>query len=127
MPVRTRNVADVGDRLAAKLQWSRHAPARHEQFALTIPAVSHDRRELVRENPGERREVAGPVVAGAEQGADGGLAFGFRVQVAHVGHPLASILGRPLIVAGHDTQPHEPGRHVGRPRLREVRQVDAAG
>src|ERR1700722_9161930 len=37
--VRACDVADVGDRLAAKLQWSRHAPARHDQFALTIPAV----------------------------------------------------------------------------------------
>src|ERR1700690_3753901 len=30
------DVADVGDRLAAKLQWSRHAPARYNQFTLTI-------------------------------------------------------------------------------------------
>ena len=53
------------------------------QFALTIRAVAHDRRELVREDPGEGREVAGPVVGGAEQGADGGLAFGETVEVAH--------------------------------------------
>ena len=90
-------------------------------------AVAHDRRELVGEDPGECREVAGPVVGGAEQGADGGLAFGFGIQVAHVGRPLASILGQPSIVPDYDTQPHEPGRQVGRPRLLEVRQVDAAG
>jgi hypothetical protein len=43
----------VGDRLAAKLRWSRYAPARHNQFALTIHAVAHDRRKLVRKDPGE--------------------------------------------------------------------------
>jgi hypothetical protein len=69
--MRTRDVADVGDRLAAKLQWSRHAPARHDQFALAIRVVAHDRRKLVGEDPGEC----------AEQGAYGGLAFGFGVQV----------------------------------------------
>jgi len=51
-PVRTRDVADVGDRLAAKLGRSGHAPARHDQFALTIRAVAHDRRKLVGEDPG---------------------------------------------------------------------------
>jgi hypothetical protein len=30
-------------------------------------------------------------VSSAEQGADGGLAFGFGIQVTHVGHSLASI------------------------------------
>jgi hypothetical protein len=43
-----------------------------------------------------------------------------------VGYPLASILDQPSIIPDHQTQAHEPGRHVGRPRLAEVRQVDAA-
>ena len=101
-------------------------PQRHDQFALTIRAIAHDRRKLVGEDPGECREVAGSVVGNAEQGADGGLPFGSGVQVTHVGHPLASIMGLPSIIADRDAQPHEPGRHVGRPRLLEVRQVDAA-
>jgi hypothetical protein len=54
-PVRARDLADVGDRLAVKLQWPRHAPARNHQFVLTIHAVAHDRRELVGEDAGERR------------------------------------------------------------------------
>jgi hypothetical protein len=85
--VRARDVADVGDRLAAELQWPRHAPARYNQFALTIRTVAHDRRKLVGKNPGEGRKVAGPVVGSAEQGADRGLALGFGVQVAHVEYP----------------------------------------
>jgi hypothetical protein len=36
---------------------------------------------------------------------------------------LASILSPPSIVASYDPEPHEPGRHIGRPRLVEVRQV----
>ena len=59
-----------------------------------IVAAAGGRRLLIGEDPGEWREVASPVVGGAEQGADGGLAFGFGVQVAHVGYPLASILGQ---------------------------------
>jgi hypothetical protein len=70
-PVRAHDIADVGDRLAAKLRRAGHAPGRHDQFALTIHAVAHDRRGLVWEDHGERREVAGPVVGGAEQRADG--------------------------------------------------------
>jgi hypothetical protein len=38
--------------------------------------VAHNRRELVGEDPGECREVSGPVVGGAEQSADSCLAFG---------------------------------------------------
>jgi hypothetical protein len=34
-------------------------PARHDQFALSTRAVADDRRKLIWENPGERREVAG--------------------------------------------------------------------
>jgi hypothetical protein len=72
MPTRQRgSVADVGDRLAAKLRRSGHTPSPYDQFALTIRAVAHDRRKLVGEDPGEC----------AEQGAYGGLAFGFGVQV----------------------------------------------
>ena len=51
-PMRARDVADVGHRLAAKLQWPRHAPARHNQFALTLHAVAHDRRKLVGKDSG---------------------------------------------------------------------------
>jgi hypothetical protein len=48
MPTRQRgSVADIGDRLATKLGRSRHAPARHDQFALTLRAVARDRRKLV--------------------------------------------------------------------------------
>ena len=54
-------------------------------------AAAGGRRKLLGEDPGECRQVAGPIVGSVEQGADGGLAFGFRIQVAHVGHSLASI------------------------------------
>jgi len=86
-PVRTRDVADVGDRLAAKLRRSGHSPTRQDKLAFAIYSVADNRRELVREDAREERQVASPVVGGAEQGADGGLAFGFGIQVAHVGHP----------------------------------------
>jgi hypothetical protein len=43
-PVRARDVADVGDRLAAKLRRARHAPSRNDEFALTMHAVAHNRR-----------------------------------------------------------------------------------
>jgi hypothetical protein len=50
LPVRACDVADVRDRLATKLRRSGHAPARHDQLALTIHAVAHDRRKLVGED-----------------------------------------------------------------------------
>jgi hypothetical protein len=55
----------------------------------------------------KQRRIAAPVVGGTEQGADGGLAFGFRIQVADVGHTLGSILGQPSIIPDYDTQSHE--------------------
>ena len=55
----------------------------------------------------KQRQIAAPVVGGADQRADGGLAFGFRIQVADVGHPLGSILGQPSIIPDCNTQSHE--------------------
>ena len=80
-PVWARDVADVGDRPAAKLQRAWHAPARHNKFAVTIRAVAHDRRVLVGEDPGECSKVAGPLVGSSEQGANGGLPFDFRLRL----------------------------------------------
>jgi hypothetical protein len=38
--LRARDVADVGDRLTAKLRRPRHAPARHDKLALAIQPVA---------------------------------------------------------------------------------------
>jgi hypothetical protein len=81
--MRACDVADVGDRLAAKLQWSRHAPARHDQFALTIHAVAHDRRELV----GRTKAVFGHDVVVASPIPVAQLARAMRADLAYVGRP----------------------------------------
>jgi hypothetical protein len=77
-------VADVGDWRTAVLRRARHAPTRHDELALAVVACAHDRRHLVGENAGEQREVARVVMPCAEPIADGGLAFGQAVEVAHV-------------------------------------------
>jgi hypothetical protein len=45
-------------------------PQRHDQIALTIRAVAHDRRKLVGEDPGEQWQIPGPIVPRAEPVAD---------------------------------------------------------
>jgi hypothetical protein len=71
--MRARDVADVGDRLAAKLRGSRHAPSGHDQFALTIRAVANDRRELIWEDAWQERQIAGAVAPRAKPVADRGV------------------------------------------------------
>ena len=83
-PMRALDVADVGDWRAAELRRSRHSPARHEKLALPIGPHAHDRRELVGEDRRQKRQVAGAVVRRAEEVADGRLALGHAVEVAHV-------------------------------------------
>jgi hypothetical protein len=68
-PVRARDVADVGDRLAAKLRRSGHSPARHDEFA-PLGVAANDRRELVGEDPSEQSQIPGAIVPRAEPVAD---------------------------------------------------------
>jgi hypothetical protein len=60
---------------------------------LPIVKCGEDASGLPRRHPQEK--VAGAVVGGAEQGANGGFTLGFGGQVSDVGHSLASILGQP--------------------------------
>ena len=54
--MRARRVPDVGDRGAAELCRTRHAPAHHREFALAI-GDADDWRGIVDEHAGQRRYV----------------------------------------------------------------------
>src|SRR5580704_1664430 len=73
-PVRARDVADVGDRLAAILRRSGHAPAGHDEFTFAIYSVAANRRELVREETREQWLIAGAVILRPKPVANGRLA-----------------------------------------------------
>jgi hypothetical protein len=77
-----RVVADVGDRRPARARWRRHAPAHHRQLAV-IASIAHHRGRIVGEHSGHRRQVADVVVHRAEEGDDGGLVGGDRIEIAH--------------------------------------------
>ncbi len=74
---------DAGDRRAAELRRSGHAPTRHDKLALAVVSNANDRRELIREDRREQRQVARAIMLRAEQVANGGPAFGQAVEVAH--------------------------------------------
>ena len=50
-PMGAPDIANVGDRRAAKLRRTRHSPARHDKLALAVRSVANDRSHLVREDP----------------------------------------------------------------------------
>src|ERR1700722_12574980 len=52
-PVRAADIANVGDRRAAKLRRTRHAPTRHNKLAPAVGSVTNDRSHLVGEDPRE--------------------------------------------------------------------------
>ncbi len=54
------------------------------KLALAVGPKPHDRRKLIRKDRWKKRQVARPIVLHAEEIADGGLALGQTVQVAHV-------------------------------------------
>jgi hypothetical protein len=97
--------------LAAKLRWSRHAPARHDQFTLTIRTL----------------RTIGANWSGKIPGNAGRLPVQSWTAPNRFGGPLVSILRQSSIVPDHDTQPNESGRQVGRSFVLKVRQVNAAG
>ena len=86
-PMRALHVSNVRHRRTAELRRTRHSPTRHDKLALAIRAAADDRGHLVGEDRGERRQIARPVVLDGEQVADGRLALGDRIQIAH-GAPL---------------------------------------
>ena len=93
-------------RLAAKLRRSRHAPARHDKLAFAVGPDANDRRELIGEDTWKQRQIAGAIVPRAKPDADGRLAFGQGVEVAHVGASMAR-LNR---AARADAEPRWPPR-----------------
>jgi hypothetical protein len=82
-PMRARRVADVGDRRPAKLRRARHAPARQHEFAHAVRRVANNRRGLVREDAGYRRQIAGPIAHGPTECDDRCLSLGDRIEIAH--------------------------------------------
>ncbi len=88
-PVRAHHIADVGHRLAAELRRPRHAPARHDKLALAVGPAPHDRRELIGKDRWKQRQIARPIMLHSEEIADGGLALGQTVKVAHLA-PISS-------------------------------------
>ena len=75
-----------------------------------VRLVADDRRGVVREDPGQRRQVAGPVGHGASELADGLLALGDAVQVAHgvTEPPCGPGEGCPCTI-GRAAAPGKPG------------------
>ena len=81
--MRARQVPDVCHRLAAILGRPGHSPARHDELALAAGTEANDGRKLIGEYGRQRRQIAGAIVPHAEKVADGRLALGDAVEVAH--------------------------------------------
>jgi hypothetical protein len=81
--MRAADIANVGDRRAAKLSRTRHAPTRHNKLALAVGSIANDRSHLIGEDPGKQRQVARPIVTRAKPIADRGLTFCEAIEVAH--------------------------------------------
>ena len=79
--MRRVRIADVG-RNAGILRRIRHTPAHHRQLALAL-IDADDRRELIREDCGKRRQVAGGVSRDPEEIPDRGLIRYDAVEVTH--------------------------------------------
>src|SRR5208283_4359992 len=80
------DVTNVRDRRAAKLRRPGHSPARHDEFALAVRPDPDDRRNLIRKDRREGREVSDAVVAQAKEVADRRLALREAVKVTHAGN-----------------------------------------
>jgi hypothetical protein len=85
-PMRRQNVANVRHAgiavLACQdLERRRHASARDDKFAALEP-IADNRREIVREDAGQRRHVADIAAHRAREIADRPWPFGHRVQIA---------------------------------------------
>src|SRR6516165_3763570 len=90
-PMRRADIANVGDARVCLLalqreQRRRHAPAGHREFSTAV-LVANDGSLIVRENAWQDRQVTCPVAHGARQLADGLLALGDRVEIAHAASP----------------------------------------
>jgi len=65
-----------------RLLRGRHAPPHHRQLTAIGP-VAHDWRRVIREDPRQRRQIAGPILHHPRELADRLLALGHRVEIAH--------------------------------------------
>jgi hypothetical protein len=65
------------------LRRSRHSPSRYDKLALAVGAIADDRRHVVGEDSRLGRKVAGAIVLHGEEVADGLLALGDAVEIAH--------------------------------------------
>jgi hypothetical protein len=65
-----------------ELRRVRHPPAHHGQLALAVVNADH-RRDAVREDRGQGRQVARGVSRDLEQVPDRGLILGDRIEIAH--------------------------------------------
>ena len=74
-PMRATDIANVGDRRAAKLRRPWHAPTRHDKLTLAVGSIANDRSQLVGEDPGEQRQVAGSIIPAIGQTAPPTLAL----------------------------------------------------
>ena len=81
-PVRRRRVPDVGDWVSASTRRRWHSPAHHHNLTLT-GCVAHDRRWIVREYAGHRRQISDILVHHPEQCDDRRLVRGDRIEIAH--------------------------------------------
>jgi hypothetical protein len=110
-PVRARDVAGVGDGLAPILRRSGHAPAGHDEFTFAIYSVADNRRELIREDVGKERQIAGLVsgLADVRYGSASGTARSSRLGGAPVLRPLAGV-SRAAISASDRRRSRMPSR-----------------
>lgn len=86
-PMRGGGIPNIGDAriclfTSQRERRRRHTPSRHREFP-PIGYISNDRGQIIWEDAGQRRQVAGFVGHRAGQGDDGGLGGGDAVEVAH--------------------------------------------
>ena len=107
-PVGGAHVADVRDRPARDARRAWESPAQHRERPPRRARADHG-RHLVREDAGQRREVAGVVRHGPERVADRLLAFGHGIEVAHRWSPGLSRAPTPPPAARSRSRPPRSG------------------
>jgi enoyl-[acyl-carrier protein] reductase II len=97
-------VANICYRRATELRRARHSPPCHRQLTHAVRRISHNRRQVIGENAGQRRQVTGGVTHRAGERDNRGLPLCYIVEVAARPVVISFALGDPgdLVRQAHD-------------------------